>query len=54
MVDNMYWCSYKKRGRFVTLSSILILPKRTQPNRIYAKKKLQKFLGAHCVKPEIE
>ena len=41
-------------GILYILSSILTQPKRTQQNKICAKKKLLKFLVAHCLKPEIE
>ena len=36
--------SVKNAGILYILSSFVILPKRTQQNRIYAKKKLRKFL----------
>ena len=52
MADNMY--SFGVKNTNVLYISSFILPKWTQQNRIYAKKKLQKFVGAHFLKPEIE
>ena len=52
MADNKY-CFGIKNTDILYIPSF-ILPKWTQQNKIYAKKKLRRFFGAHCLKPEIE
>ena len=52
MADNTYCFDVKNTG--ILYISSFILPKWTQQNKIYAKKKVRRFFEAHCLKPEIE